>query len=71
MESRVERFCQVQGQFEGLASPHNQLLLRDFICAVFSVVGLSVELHSPKDWKKLKTEVKHIKTTQRKRDDKP
>ena len=46
----VEGSCQFDGQGEGLASPHNQLLAWDFFGAVFKVVGLEVEVDFLKDW---------------------
>lgn len=42
VELGVELLHQFYGHLEGLASPHDQLSLRDFIGVVCSVVGLVV-----------------------------
>lgn len=52
MKVGVEGLPQFNGQGEGLASPHDQLLHGDLTGVVLSVVGPAVEVHLAEHWKK-------------------
>lgn len=50
VKAGVKQLRQFQFHFEGLASPHDQLLLRDLAGVVFGVVAFALDVRSHKDW---------------------
>lgn len=49
VKAGVKRLRQSQFHFEGLASPHDQLLLRDLTGVVFGVVAFALDVRLQKD----------------------
>lgn len=49
VKAGVKRLRQSQFHFEGLASPHDQLLLRDLNGVVFGVVAFALDVRFQKD----------------------